>query len=209
MKLKKIFVAVTVCILFLNNAICVQAEEEKSVDTLFPYKEELKNLNKAWGTNYKIGIEEGDTEQEIIDYFTSMSMEEFQEYMKNIHAADVAGIKSVSENGKKNNSDKARSLTYSQYAYYDGNNALRIRAEIATSSSGVKTYESIPSYGRVQDHYPYYDSTMGASFTFSSNRKIATGRFNCVKYVGKGIQNGICYTITCKFSAASTRGSIM
>ena len=57
MKLKKIFVAVTVCILFLNNAICVQAEEEKSVDTLFPYKEELKNLNKAWGTNYKIGIE--------------------------------------------------------------------------------------------------------------------------------------------------------
>jgi len=148
-KLKKIFVAVTVCILFLNNAICVQAEEEKSVDTLFPYKEELKNLNKAWGTNYKIGIEEGDTEQEIIDYFTSMSMEEFQEYMKNIHAADVAGIKSVSENGKKNNSDKARSLTYNQYAYYDGNNALRIRAEIATSSSGVKTYESIPSYGRV------------------------------------------------------------
>ena len=209
MKLKKIFVAVTVCILFLNNAICAQAEEEKSVDTLFPYKEELKNLNKAWGTNYKIGIEEGDTEQEIIDYFTSMSMEEFQEYMKNIHAADVAGIKSVSENGKKNNSDKARSLTYNQYAYYDGNNALRIRAEIATSSSGVKTYESIPSYGRVQDHYPYYDPTMGASFTFSSNRKIATGRFNCVKYVGKGIQNGICYTITCKFSAASTRGSIM
>ena len=158
---------------------------------MIPYEKELESLNKEWGTSYKIQLEDKYTEQEMIEYFTSMSLEEFREYIEMLHEADIAGNEMEMED--RNNNDKLRSLTYSQYAYYDGNNALRIQAEINTSSSGVKTYDSIPSYGCVQDHYPYYDPSMGATFTFSSDRKIATGRFKCVRYIGKNIIDNVHY----------------
>lgn len=203
---KNIIVILAFCLAF-GQVSFVHAQNEDDSCLLQPYEEELEKLNEEWGTNYKIQVENACSEQEMIEYFTSMSLEEFEEYIKGVHEADMAGIKTETE--ERNINDKLRSLTYSQYAYYDGNNALRIQAEINTSSSGVKTYDSIPSYGYVQDHYPYYDPRIGATFTFSSDRKIATGRFKCIKYIGKNITDGVYYTITCKFNAANTRGSIM
>lgn len=207
MTLKKNIIALVVIGLIFGQVSPVYAEKEDNSYQLLPYEEELEKLNEEWGTDYKIQSEDGYTEREMIEYFTSMSLEEFREYIEMLHEADIAGNEMEMED--RNNNDKLRSLTYSQYAYYDGNNALRIQAEINTSSSGVKTYDSIPSYGCVQDHYPYYDPSMGATFTFSSDRKIATGRFKCVRYIGKNIIDNVHYTITCKFNAASTRGAVM
>ena len=60
-------------------------------------------MNKEWGTNYKIQFEDGYTEQEMIEYFTEMSLEEFREYIESIHEADIAGteIEKSEENRSK------------------------------------------------------------------------------------------------------------
>lgn len=207
MTLKKSIIALVAFCFAISQESLVYAGNEDNSYLLEPYEEELEKMNEEWGTTYKIQLEEGDTEQEMIDFFTSMSLKEFREYIDGVHEADIAGIKTETEG--RNGNNELRSLTYNQYAYYDGNNALRIRAEINTSTSGVKTYDSISSYGYVQDHYPYYDPSLGATFTFSSDRKIVTCRFKCGKMIGKNISDGVYYTITCKFNAANTRGAVM
>lgn len=86
-------------------------QEKYKWKELIPYEKELKRLNKEWGTDYKIQLEDEDRE-EVIEYF-------------------------------------------------------------------------------------------------SSDRKIATVRFRCARYFGKGVVDNIYDTITCKFSAANTNGAIM
>ncbi|NLK78564.1 MAG: hypothetical protein GX284_12855 [Clostridiales bacterium] len=87
-----------VVVINANNNVGTIHSEEK-INEIEPYKKELKKLNKKWGTSYKIECEEGDTEQEIIDYFTSMSIEEFREYMQNVHIRDM----NTHESSKGNN----------------------------------------------------------------------------------------------------------
>ena len=100
--MRKKIVTLTVLLLFLGS-LCVEAfvhtsgyiDEGKTNDlrALIPYEKELESLNKEWGTSYKIQLEDKYTEQEMIEYFTSMSIEEFGEYMNDVHERDIEKIK--------------------------------------------------------------------------------------------------------------------
>lgn len=74
---------------FIHNSNYVYAENKDGLNDLIPYEKELESLNKEWGTNYKLQVEDGNTEQEMVEYFTSMSIEEFREYIKDVHELDV------------------------------------------------------------------------------------------------------------------------
>lgn len=105
--MKKRIVTAMVVLIFLGS-ICVgtfnhppnyvYAENEENLRVLIPYEEELESLNKEWGTNYKLQLEDGNTEQEMIEYFTSMSMEEFREYIKEVHELDMESLKKEQTN---------------------------------------------------------------------------------------------------------------
>lgn len=73
----------------IHNLTYVHAENKNDLNDLIPYEKELESLNKEWGTNYKLQVENGNTEQEMVEYFTSMSIEEFREYIKDVHEVDV------------------------------------------------------------------------------------------------------------------------
>lgn len=73
----------------IHNLTYVYAENKNDLNDLIPYEKELESLNKEWGTNYKLQVENGNTEQEMVEYFTSMSIEEFREYIKDVHEVDV------------------------------------------------------------------------------------------------------------------------
>lgn len=165
----------------------------------------MERINKELGTDYKIYLSSS-TEQELIELFTSMSMEEFREYIKGIHEVDVEGMEKEIE---ESDSIDLQNLTYSQSVYYDGNNGFKVRTDVVTTANGEKTYEDWLSYGCMMDHYPYFDPSINTTIWFSSNRKAMTCKFGCAKVIGKGIIDNVMYTITCKFNVDNVRGAIM
>ena len=84
-QLRKSFIIVLALIMVLGNTLSVSASNIE--DVLLPYEDRLSEINEELGTNYKLATEDElnamDTSMDkLIDFFTSMDLEEFEDYIK-------------------------------------------------------------------------------------------------------------------------------
>ena len=87
--------------LLVNGSFSALAATES--DVLLPYREKLNLLNEELGTQYKIPTNEelavtDMTVQELNDFYTSMDLNEFEEYILEMH--DQNAKNSESKNSK-------------------------------------------------------------------------------------------------------------
>jgi len=85
-QLKKSFIIVFTLMMVLGNTLSVSANNIDSV--LLPYEDRLSEINEELGTNYKLATEdELNAMDNLIDFFTSMDLEEFEDYIMELHNA--------------------------------------------------------------------------------------------------------------------------
>ena len=62
---------------------------QQTKDPLEPYNLILYEKNQEWNTNYALVPEQGMSQDELIQFITSMSFDEFREYLEEAHALDL------------------------------------------------------------------------------------------------------------------------
>lgn len=169
------------------------------------YELKLEELNTEFKTKYRLQPNSGETYQNMINFYLSMSIDEFESYIRTIHTNMLNG-----NSTKMPNTPQTTSISsYQQISYYDGANGLTIRANISTNNA-TKTYVDITDYGRIATHYPYYEPIRGLfTYYFSSDKKIATCIYTCGKYIGSNLTDGVSYSIKCKYNANNIQGDII
>ncbi|MBR6151808.1 MAG: hypothetical protein IKQ25_11045 [Lachnospiraceae bacterium] len=62
----------------------------KTKDPLEPYNEILNEMNQEWNTNYQLVPQQGVSRDDFEEYITSMSLDEFKEYLNLAHEIDIS-----------------------------------------------------------------------------------------------------------------------
>jgi hypothetical protein len=198
--IKKVAGMVMVSVMLVGQAGAVFATD--GVNELAPYEAELETLNEELGTDYALQQCDGTSYEEMVDFFTSMSMDEFDAY---IHDAYIAEKEFEEKEDSKlitvmDENANARSTLSTQKFYYDGSNYLYMKAYTTTVSKKTVYTGDVSSTGYSISSYPAYKST-SCTVSFSSDKKTATCKYKCTKYVSANVISTGTYTKTCTFSA--------
>ena len=87
-------VAMIICIM-----ICYNRKPNKSVhgDDLAIYENELQKLNEELGTNYQLSPTGDDTYEDMVAFYTGMTIEEFDAYIREAYEKEIEFNKRVGE----------------------------------------------------------------------------------------------------------------
>lgn len=87
-------VAMIICIM-----ICYYRKPNKSVhgDDLAIYENELQKLNEELGTNYQLSPTGDDTYEDMVAFYTGMTIEEFDAYIREAYEKEIEFNKRVGE----------------------------------------------------------------------------------------------------------------
>lgn len=75
---------VTVIVCFIFIYIEKGKANQNSENPLAPYEEELERLNEELGKKYQLSPTGDDTYEDMVAFFTSMTMEEFEAYIREV-----------------------------------------------------------------------------------------------------------------------------
>lgn len=89
LKSKIVFIILVTCVFFLFVGVCYIKKSKEIEDPLVPYQERLDSLNEELGVNYQLNIGDG-TYEEMVDYITQMSLDEFEAYIKEAYEGDLS-----------------------------------------------------------------------------------------------------------------------
>lgn len=130
--------------LLIGSTVSAYAQDVSS-DPLQPYEDRLEELSTELGTDLAIVAPEDGTIEDAIDFYSSMSMDEFDSYVKDAYeeaeSLDVVTEEYVSEESSSLDVAPLASIAYYQkYFYNSGNtnncfgasNARKNRLEIAS-----------------------------------------------------------------------------
>ena len=112
--------------LLVNGSFSALAATES--DVLLPYREKLNLLNEELGTQYKIPTNEelavtDMTVQELNDFYTSMDLNEFEEYILEMHDQNAKNSEARIQNViAVNDGISARATETEQFYYYSSSN---------------------------------------------------------------------------------------
>lgn len=186
-----------------SHGTTASAAEKK--DPIYKYQVKLQQLNDELGLNYELTPSPGCTYEDMVNYYTSMTLGEFEQY-----------IRSAYEVGKSNNIEQApyenESLLYeySTYsaelqqfkAYFYSPNYLYIYAYVDTYNGNRLFTGTIDRWGSTSgDTYIPYYFAYGFNSSFSGDMRSVTCIYSCSKYIAKNLTDGVAYTITCTFYA--------
>ncbi|MCD7835651.1 MAG: hypothetical protein LUG83_03165 [Lachnospiraceae bacterium] len=201
-KIKKITVVMTLIagiLLFQNTKVF--ASDVTSTE-LAIYEEKLAQLNEELGTDYKLQPSTGFSYDEMVEYFTNMTIDEFETYIRNAYLQEQA-LNEKMENPLQEiieQNSNTRSTLNTQYYCYDGKNMLYMKA-YTTTVSGTTVYTGdVLSTGSIINEYPAYDST-SCTVVISSTMRTAECSWICVKYVSANVASGTYYVVSCTFTA--------
>lgn len=207
-KISKSIIVMMLLILIFNQSTNVSAKE--NTDLLAPYELKLQELNNQLGTNYSLIPEEtliknGGNIDSMTKFFTSLSMEQFEDYILSLNQS--TNCLETNDSGKISDEKLSNEIiTYSiitstrQRYYYFGSNCLRIDADIHSIGS-IYVYDNSINYGQSHTSYPYYDPSQGFSYSFSADKTKVYCNFKCVKYLSQYIIDNVYYNINVTFSA--------
>lgn len=177
-------------ILLVDNSRYAEAKTNK--DALRPYEEKLEELNEELGTNFELASTEGDTYDELVEFYTQMTMDEFEEYIRKAYFGET-------EMPKENAEVIIPRSSSSQRFYYDGTNYFYVNS-IVTVENGVLRYSGIESTGSRVVSYPAYKMT-SYDFGFQNSKRDVKCTWKCVKCIAKNVIATGSYTMSCTFRA--------
>ena len=140
---KRIKNVVTIVMITIGILLFQEAEAfagEVSYDEFAVYETKLGQLNEEMGTDYQLQPTDGFSYDEMVAYFTDMTMEEFEAYIRNAYQQE----KNLDEKMRKplqeiaDGSINLRSTLGTQRYYYDGNNSLYLKAYTVEFSGDKK-----------------------------------------------------------------------
>lgn len=172
--------------LLIGSTVSAYAQDVSS-DPLQPYEDRLEELSTELGTDLAIVAPEDGTIEDAIDFYSSMSMDEFDSYVKDAYeeaeSLDVVTEEYVSEESSSLDVAPLASIAYYQKYFYNSgntNNYLYVRAYVNSDTS--KYTGEVYDIGSVQKSYPSY-KCKSASYSFSSNKKTITCNYRVTKYL--------------------------
>lgn len=208
-RLKYAMAMVVAMILVISNSFSVLAATE--VDVLLPYKEKLAVLNEEMGTQYKIPTREelsatDMTVQELNAFYTSMNLEEFEDYILEIHAQNITDNEARTQNVVAvSEGMPARATETEQFYYYSSSNRnyFTLKSKIVTVNN-VAYYNSFVNagYNSKATGYPYY-VPRSISYSVSSDSRQMTVSYSCSKYVSATLIDTGYYTINVTYTAGA------
>ena len=164
--------------LLIGSTVSAYAQDVSS-DPLQPYEDRLEELSTELGTDLAIVAPEDGTIEDAIDFYSSMSMDEFDSYVKDAYeeaeSLDVVTEEYVSEESSSLDVAPLASIAYYQKYFYNSGNS-------------------------VQKSYPSY-KCKSASYSFSSNKKTITCNYRVTKYLSSTLIETTTKNISCTFIA--------
>ena len=190
--------------LLIGSTVSAYAQDVSS-DPLQPYEDRLEELSTDLGTDLAIVAPEDGTIEDAIDFYSSMSMDEFDSYVKDAYeeaeSLDVVTEEYVSEESSSLDVAPLASIAYYQKYFYNSgntNNYLYVRAYVNSDTS--KYTGEVYDIGSVQKSYPSY-KCKSASYSFSSNKKTITCNYRVTKYLSSTLIETTTKNISCTFIA--------
>lgn len=176
-----------------------------SEDVMEPYEEKLDQINQELGTNFKFNNEGELSKTEMEQFYTSMSVDEFDVYMRNAIEKAQNMSNCLGEDARNDwNIDSGiqlMELTTEQRYIYDTAHYLYVSVNINTEH-GVTTYTAFHGAGDSgsQGSYPFYrvDSYVAS---LSENSKILSCNFSCFKCIAPNVSNTYATPILVNFKA--------
>lgn len=127
--------------LLIGSTVSAYAQDVSS-DPLQPYEDRLEELSTELGTDLAIVAPEDGTIEDAIDFYSSMSMDEFDSYVKDAYeeaeSLDVVTEEYVSEESSSLDVAPLASIAYYQKYFYNSgntNNYLYVRAYVNSDTS--------------------------------------------------------------------------
>lgn len=204
--MKKIIISLCLVLALLCSLFMLPADVNAEQNSLAPYYAVLEEMNEELKTDYMfpsaVQMEEaGESYSELVEFYTSMSMDEFRSYVRAAYDNEAKEDKCYSDIVIDS---EIEPLAYNkkQKYYYDASslNYLFISSTVY-SADGVERYSSVDSYGHTEILYPYYTPS-SMSKSFGTGYKTVTCTFSCVKYIAKNLISATAYTLKVTFSAS-------
>ena len=191
-------------IFLVPTRITVKAND----DGLAKYRIALEELNSQLGTNYTFPTasqieENGESYSDLVEFYTSMTISEFRNYVIMAYENEKNDIKIKVEDSMDNTSKiDMQSYTKRQRLFYDtkAQNYISLTSTLY-SADGKERYARVNSYNYHADTYPYYKPTSMSS-SKSTDYTQVTCSFSCVKYVAKNLTDATTHTVRATFRAS-------
>lgn len=162
-------------------------------------------MNNELGTDYVLSPTEDSTYDEMVTFYTNMSLDEFAKYVRDAYVAEQEFDKAVGQETemRKDNFPVGYSTVEQQKYYYAANfNYLHIYAN-TTKVNGKTIYTGdIKSAGCYIDSYPAYKVDAWTS-SFSNDKKTVDMSYRCVKCISKDLVYATKYTVNMTFRAGA------
>lgn len=183
--------------LLVNGSFSALAATES--DVLLPYREKLNLLNEELAVTDM-------TVQELNDFYTSMDLNEFEEYILEMHDQNAQNSEARIQNViAVNDGISARATETEQFYYYSSSNRnyFTLKSKIVTVNN-VAYYNSFVNagYNSKATGYPYY-VPMSISYSVSSDSRQMTVSYNCSKYISATLIDTGYYTINVTYTAGA------
>lgn len=211
MKRRLTNVVTIICALILAFSSAVSASAATEADTLKMYNEKLADINEKLGTQYKIPTREELTAtdmtfQELIDFYTTMTLEEFETYILEMHTKNMSDNETrVQSIIVADGSASARATETEQYYYYSSTNKnyFTLKSKIVTVNN-VAYYNSFVNagYNSKATGYPYYVPN-SISYSVSNDSRQMTVSYYCAKYISATLIDTGYYTIAVTYTAGA------
>lgn len=179
-----------------------------SSDPLKIYKERLTELNEELGTSYAIVSDGSMSDEEVVEFYKSMSMSEFDDYIYSLNQLDIQSSDGEDEDVEFEVSEEeietedSEISTYAstqvQRYYYLGYepNAFIYKWSIGRNSNNKKCYNYVTwssCTGRDTGVYPSFD-LIGTSNSYTHNYRRAHMSASYYKYLSATLMDTAIHT---------------
>ena len=201
--IKTVLVMVLTVAILVNQGTMAYASE--GTDSLQMYEERLEELNLELGTTYQLTPAAGENYEDMVAFFSAMSIEEFEEYIMECYIAEVefdSVMDAPLENALMNGGVVRSTLDTQKYFYAANANYLYLKA-YTTTVSGITIYTGdVDSAGYLLSVYPGYAAT-SYSTLFADDMRTVRVTYNCTKYLSKYVTDAVAYTLNVRYGAGA------
>lgn len=188
---QKCFVSCTLSMILLFSNV-MPTFASNYANKMAPYEQKLNEINKELGTDYEFAYSDGDIpEKEIINFYTSMSIDEFDAFIRDaINEDNILSQKMETQEYEYvyNLNPNPYGMKYDQKYYYDGlhyvglQTTYDVRNFITVYTSADRWYDS-GSLGKYPYFSPYYCNT-----GLRNNNRSIYCVYDCQRFIAAGVK---------------------
>lgn len=204
-KALSLVLVVTLIFSHANSSLQVSAANSNLSD----YITALDELNQELGSNYAFPTDEqlqkqNKSYEDMVSYYSTMTIEEFKDYIRDIHYNGAAEVASTSANATPRGYQHIQKYINGANAEYGLENYFEVNSTIYYAD-GANRYSTINSYRSVNYFFPCYE-LLSAEYDISSDCKTVNFTFWCGKYLNEYLTDLTMYRIDAQFRAGELYG---